>query len=57
VEDILEVAQADSEQWVSMLAEIMKPYPSTASLNLDIAASTENRRILVDLIDDVSKEC
>ncbi len=57
MEVIIEVAQSDSEQWVAMLAEIMKPYPSSASLNHDIQEPEENRRIFLDLLDDVTQEC
>ena len=57
IEDILEVAQADSEQWVAMLAEIMKSYPSTSCLNLEITEPEENRRIFLDLVEEVTKEC
>ncbi|CAG7831265.1 unnamed protein product [Allacma fusca] len=56
IEDILEVAQADSEQWVAMLAEIMKSYPATSCLNLEITEPEENRRIFLDLVDEVTKE-
>ncbi|XP_021962478.1 negative elongation factor A [Folsomia candida] len=56
LEEIIEVAQSDSEQWVAMLAEIMKPYPSSASLNHDIQEPEENRRIFLDLLDDVTQE-
>ncbi|XP_075232503.1 negative elongation factor A isoform X2 [Lycorma delicatula] len=54
LEEILEVAQVDSEQWVSMLAEIMKTLPSTGSLNTNITES-ENRRIFSDLFNDLRK--
>ncbi|PSN51271.1 Negative elongation factor A [Blattella germanica] len=55
LEEILEVAQVDSEQWVSMLAEIMKTLPSTGSLNTDIGFVDENRRIFSDLVNDLKK--
>jgi negative elongation factor A len=55
LEEILEVAQMDSEQWVSMLAELMKTYPSTGNLNLEIGEVEENRRIFTDLITDLRK--
>lgn len=55
LEEILEVAQMDSEQWVSMMAELMKTYPSTGNLNLEIGEVEENRRIFTDLITDLRK--
>ncbi|KAJ9597800.1 hypothetical protein L9F63_011342, partial [Diploptera punctata] len=55
LDEILEVAQVDSEQWVSMLAEIMKTLPSTGSLNTDIGYIDENRRIFSDLVNDLKK--
>ncbi|XP_067011131.1 negative elongation factor A isoform X2 [Anabrus simplex] len=55
LEEILEVAQVDSEQWVSMLAEMMKTLPSTGSLNTDIGEVDENRRIFSDLVNDLRK--
>ncbi|RZF36910.1 hypothetical protein LSTR_LSTR004598 [Laodelphax striatellus] len=54
LDEILEVAQVDSELWVSMLAEIMKTLPSSGSLNTNIAES-ENRRIFSDLYNDLRK--
>ncbi|KAK6622247.1 hypothetical protein RUM43_012579 [Polyplax serrata] len=55
LEEILEVAQMDSEPWVSMLAEIMKTLPSTGSLNSDIRDVEENKRIFSDLVNDLRK--
>lgn len=55
LEEILEVAQVDSEQWVSMLAEIMKTLPGTGSLNPDISDIDDNRRIFSDLVNDLRK--
>nr|CAD7201593.1 unnamed protein product [Timema douglasi] len=55
LEEILEVAQLDSEQWVSMLAEGMKTLPATGSLNTEIGDVDENRRIFSDLVNDLRK--
>ncbi|KAL0276756.1 UNVERIFIED_CONTAM: hypothetical protein PYX00_004260 [Menopon gallinae] len=55
LEEILEVAQVDSESWVSMLAEIMKTLPSSGSLNSDIRDVEENKRIFSDLVNDLKK--
>jgi len=56
LEDIIEVALSDSEQWVAMLAEIMKTFPSSAVLNYEIENPEENRRIFLDLVDDVGDD-
>lgn len=55
LDEILEVAQVDSEQWVSMLAESMKTLPATGSLNTNILEVDENRRIFSDLVNDLRK--
>lgn len=55
LEEILEVAQVDSEQWVSMLAEMMRTYPSSGSFNDEITENEENRRIFADLVNDLRK--
>ncbi|XP_008473513.1 negative elongation factor A [Diaphorina citri] len=55
LEEILEVATVDTEQWVSMVAELMKTYPATMSLNTEIGEIVENKRIFSDLINDLRK--
>uniref|UniRef100_A0A8D8QBK1 Negative elongation factor A n=2 Tax=Cacopsylla melanoneura TaxID=428564 RepID=A0A8D8QBK1_9HEMI len=55
LEEILEVATVDTEQWVSMVAELMKTYPATMSLNTEIGEVVENKRIFSDLINDLRK--
>uniref|UniRef100_A0A1B6FNQ7 HDAg domain-containing protein n=1 Tax=Cuerna arida TaxID=1464854 RepID=A0A1B6FNQ7_9HEMI len=55
LEEILEVAQVDSEQWVSMLAEMMRTIPTTGSFNDEISENDENRRIFSDLVNDLRK--
>lgn len=55
MEEIVEVAQVDSEQWVSMLAEMMKTLPATGSLNTAISENEQNRRIFSDLVNDLKK--
>ncbi|XP_014242077.1 negative elongation factor A [Cimex lectularius] len=55
LEEIVEVAQVDSEQWVSMLAEMMSTLPSTGSLNTVIAENDQNKRIFSDLVNDLRK--
>ncbi|XP_071441045.1 negative elongation factor A [Hetaerina americana] len=55
LEEILEVALVDIDQWVSMLAEIIKTFPATGSLNTDVSEVDENRRIFSDLVNDLKK--
>ncbi|CAH1405227.1 unnamed protein product [Nezara viridula] len=55
LEEIVEVAQVDSEQWVSMLAEMMKTLPSTGSLNTVISENEQNKRIFSDLVSELRK--
>jgi negative elongation factor A len=39
MEEILQAAQEDTDQWVAMVGDILKTYPSTGSLNSDVDAS------------------
>ncbi|KAK9889542.1 hypothetical protein WA026_006897 [Henosepilachna vigintioctopunctata] len=55
LESILEVAVSDSELWVAMLAEALKTYPSTGSLNTEISDLDEVRPIFTDLVNDLRK--
>ncbi|XP_076028765.1 negative elongation factor A-like [Oratosquilla oratoria] len=55
LEEILEIAVMDSEPWVAMLAEIMKTFPASGSLNLDIRDPAENQRITHDLTTELRK--
>lgn len=55
LEHIIDVAVGDSELWVAMLAEALKTYPSTGSLNTEIADLDEVRPIFTDLVNDLRK--
>ena len=57
MEEILEVALVDGDPWVSMLAEILKTYPSSGALNIEVGTATDedNRRIFNDLANDLHK--
>ncbi|CAG9819389.1 unnamed protein product [Phaedon cochleariae] len=55
LEQILEVALSDSELWVAMLADALKTYPSTGSLNTEISEVDEVRPIFSDLVTDLRK--
>lgn len=49
------MAGLDSELWVSMLAETMKTFPSTGSLNTEISDYEETRPIFTDMVNDLKK--
>ena len=50
LEDILELAVSDSDQWVAMIAEILRPFPSTGSLAMDVDDSNATfHEVLADL--------
>ena len=36
LEDILHLAADDTDQWVAMVADLLRTFPSTGSLNSDI---------------------
>ena len=55
LERVLALAAADSDQWVSMLAELLHTFPASGSLNTDIGVCEENRDIFVDLVDDLKE--
>ncbi|XP_050293392.1 negative elongation factor A [Anthonomus grandis grandis] len=55
LEQILDVALQDSELWVGMIADALKTYPSSGSLNIDITDAEEVRQIFSDLINDLKK--
>lgn len=56
LEEILEVAQIDTDRWVSVLAEILRNFPNSYSLNVDSFDIRENKRIFDDLIHDLRKQ-
>ncbi|ENN75261.1 negative elongation factor A [Dendroctonus ponderosae] len=55
LEQILDVALQDSELWVAMIADTLKTYPSSGSLNTEIVDVEEVRQIFSDLISDLKK--
>lgn len=55
LEQIIDVAVRDSELWVSMLAEALKTFPSTSSLNTEISDLDEVRPIFTDLVNDLRR--
>lgn len=55
MEEILEIAGSDSELWVSMVAETMKTFPSTGSLNTEISDYEETRPIFTEMINELKR--
>lgn len=55
LEEIIEVAGIDSELWVSMIAETMKTFPATGSLNTEISDYDETRPIFTDMVNDLRR--
>jgi negative elongation factor A len=55
MEEILEAAAVDSELWVSMLAETMKTFPSTGSLNTDLNNYDVSHKIFIDMVTELKK--
>ncbi|XP_065349485.1 negative elongation factor A-like [Cloeon dipterum] len=55
LDEILDCALTDPEQWVSMLAELMKSFPSSGSLNTEMTEMEDNRRIFMDLVTDLQE--
>ncbi|XP_043210227.1 negative elongation factor A-like isoform X1 [Amphibalanus amphitrite] len=55
MEGVLATAVRDSDQWVSMLAEMLQTFPATGSLNTDIGQVEENKNIFRDLVADLKE--
>ncbi|CAG0894145.1 unnamed protein product [Cyprideis torosa] len=53
LECILKIAMEDTDPWVSMIAEFMKPYPSSGALNMEIAAPGENKEMFDSLLEEI----
>lgn len=56
MEEIIEVAAVDSDLWVAMLAEVLKTFPATGTLNTEIAEFDETRPIFNDMIGELRRE-
>ncbi len=52
MEEILEVAVEDTDQWVSMLAELLKNYPSNGTINFQLNTNSVSFN---DLVIDLKK--
>ncbi|KAJ6648813.1 Negative elongation factor A, partial [Pseudolycoriella hygida] len=55
LEEIIEIAGLDTELWVSMIAETIKTFPNTGSLNTEISDYEETRPIFSDMVNDLRK--
>ena len=51
LEQILNMATHDTDQWVSMIGEILHTYPSTGSLNLEL----DNIPTFCEILSDLNK--
>ncbi|KAK3589429.1 hypothetical protein CHS0354_020758 [Potamilus streckersoni] len=52
LEKILSMAINDTDQWVSMVGEILRPYPATGSLNLELE---DNNNTFAEVLSDLRK--
>ncbi|KAI1303028.1 Negative elongation factor A [Halotydeus destructor] len=52
LEEIQEIALEDSDQWVSMVAELLKKYPIDGTINFNIQ---ENATVFTDLVSELKK--
>lgn len=52
---MIEVAALDSELWVSMIAETIKTFPASGSLNTEISDYEETRPIFTDMVNELRK--
>lgn len=52
MDEILEIALEDSDQWVSMVAELLKKYPMDGTINFDIE---QNSAVFTDLVGELKK--
>lgn len=55
MDEVIEVAALDSELWVSMVAETIKTFPATGSLNTEISDYEETRPIFIDMVNELRK--
>lgn len=55
LDEVIEVAALDSELWVSMIAETIKTFPATGSLNTEISDYEETRPIFTDMVNELRK--
>lgn len=55
LDEVIEVAALDSELWVSMIAETIKTFPATGSLNTEISDYDETRPIFTDMVNELRK--
>lgn len=52
LDEIIEIALEDSDQWVSMVAELLKKYPLDGTINFDIE---QNSAVFTDLVGELKK--
>lgn len=52
LEEILQMAQDDNDQWVAMVGDLLKTFPSTGNLNADV---DESQNFFHEVVLDLKK--
>ena len=52
LEEILQMAQDDTDQWVAMIGNILRTYPATGTLNTDV---DESHAFFHEVLTDLKK--
>lgn len=55
--EIIQLATVDSEPWVLMVADILKSFPETGSLNLDLEEQNPNVQDILGELREKGGEC
>lgn len=55
--EIIQLATVDSEPWVLMVADILKSFPETGSLNLDLEEQNPNVQDILGELREKGREC
>lgn len=55
--EIIQLATVDSEPWVLMVADILKSFPETGSLNLDLEEQNPNVQDILGELREKGTDC
>lgn len=55
--EIIQLATVDSEPWVLMVADILKSFPETGSLNLDLEEQNPNVQDILGELREKGRPC
>lgn len=55
--EIIQLATVDSEPWVLMVADILKSFPETGSLNLDLEEQNPNVQDILGELREKGRKC